>query len=56
MRFNGISDAVIIPMQNFAQASGNFQSGAPVTDMLIPTALDSFTFESWVIPDSGGIV
>ena len=56
MRFNGISDAVIIPMQKFAQASGNFQSGTPVNDMAMPNVLDSFTFESWVIPDSGGIV
>ena len=56
MRFNGISDAVIIPMQGFSQDAGNFQTGVPTDKLSIPTALDSFTIEAWVIPDSGGVV
>jgi len=56
MRFNGISDAVIIPMHKFSQDAGNFQKGASVNDMSIPNVIDSFTLEAWIIPDSGGIV
>ena len=56
MRFNGISDAVVVPMQKFARDAGNYQKGASVNDTSIPNVLDAFTLEAWVIPDSGGIV
>ncbi len=56
MRFNGISDAVVVPMHSFASSAGNLQKGGKADELSIPNALDAFTIEAWVIPDSGGIV
>mgnify|MGYP003626087456 CR=1 FL=1 len=56
MRFNGISDAVVIPMQGISANASSLQKPAKTDDLSIPGVLDSFTFEAWVIPDSGGIV
>ena len=51
MRFNGISDAVIVPMHGFAADGGNLQKGAKSDELSVPNLLDAFTLEAWIIPD-----
>jgi hypothetical protein len=51
MKFNGISDSVLIPV-NQKEVHGMAKSERK----RLPTSMSSFTLETWIIPDSGGVV
>ena len=51
LRFNGISDSVIVPTGN-ARLHG-IQEGERKR---LPASMGSFTLETWFVPDSGGTI
>ena len=51
LRFNGITDGVLIPASQYTLHGTDTQN-----DKQLPNALRSFTLETWVIPDTGGSV
>ena len=50
LSFNGITDGVLVP-PNLNMGSNKVES-----NRTLPNALHSFTLETWVVPDCGGIV
>ena len=51
LRFNGISDSVLVPV-NSKSIHGIQDEGRRA----LPSALNSFTLETWFIPDCGGVI
>ena len=51
LQFNGISDSVLVPI-----GDKNLHGTRNTERPLMPKALSSFTLESWIIPDCGGVV
>ena len=49
LKFNGITDGVLIPASQHTLHGTDTQD-----DKQLPSALSSFTLETWFIPDSGG--
>ena len=50
LSFNGITDGVLVP-PNLNMGSNKIES-----NRALPNALRSFTLETWIVPDCGGIV
>jgi hypothetical protein len=51
MRFNGISDSVLVPTNNT-----NLHGKQTVERKRLPTTMNSFTLETWFVPDCGGTI
>jgi len=52
LSFNGVSDGVLVPVN-----MGNIHGLQTNVDRKrLPSTLNAFTLETWVIPDSGGVV
>ena len=51
LKFNGISDSVLVPTNNV-----NIHGNQTTERKRLPTTLNSFTLETWFIPDSGGVI
>ena len=50
-KFNGISDSILIPVSN-----NSFHGIQAADRKRLPTALSSFTIETWFTPDCGGVI
>ena len=51
LRFNGVSDSVLVPV-----GSHNIHGKQDTERPKLPKAISSFTLETWIIPDCGGVV
>jgi len=51
MKFNGISDSVLVPTNNT-----NLHGKQTVERKRLPTTMNSFTLETWFVPDCGGTI
>jgi len=51
LKFNGISDSVLVPTNNT-----NLHGAQTKERKRLPTSMSSFTLETWFIPDSGGTI
>ena len=51
IKFNGISDSILVPVN-----SKNIHGVHNEERTALPTAINSFTLETWFIPDCGGVI
>ena len=51
LKFNGISDSVVVPTNN-----SDLHGKQTTERKRLPTTLNTFTLETWFVPDSGGTI